>query len=126
MSINKNIMKGSWGMNFILLGLFILPGVAFADHEPWFPDQLKTKGVLLGPGDSTYCNKDFMVENMSQETAEVQVLLGKDNYHFDIIEPDEKLAYFQSPTVQGNEKVGMVDDARIINTGFEAIRVHCR
>lgn len=126
MSINKDSFKSNWSMVFSFLGLLILPDVAFADHEPWFPDQLKTKGVLLSPGDRTFCNKDFMVENLSEESAEVQVLLGRDNYYFDTLEPDEKLAYFQSPLAKGDEKDVMVDDARIINTGFEMVKVHCK
>lgn len=127
MSVNNDIMKVNWGMIFVVFLLCVMPpSVAFADHEPWFTDQLKTKGVLLNPGAKTYCNKNFMIENMSLENAEVQVIMGNEENYYDTLEPDEKLAYFQSPFDIDIGNDAHVDDVRIVNTGFETVKVHCK
>lgn len=129
MGIINNIMKANWRMIFSLVALWIIPpDVTFADHdEPWFTEQLKTSGILLSPGAKTFCNKNFMVENMSQESAEVQVTLGnEDDHYIDTLDPNEKLAYFQSPFETGDAGSMRVADARIVNTGFEAVKVHCK
>jgi len=45
----------------------------------------------------------------------------EDNQYVDTLDPNEKLAYFQYP-FEADDGIGAwVVDARIVNTGFEAV-----
>jgi len=105
-----------------------------ADVEPWFVEDIQNNEAVLDPGTTTYCNKDFMVENMSDELATVQVILGNgSNYAFDMLEPKSTKGYTLTsdyPLAGGWEetKGNFIGDARIINgTGGDSrIKVHCK
>lgn len=125
MDINKNLVS--------IVGLFVMlvlpAGAAFADGDPWFTQPMKNSEAILGPGDNAYCNKSFVVENMGKEDAEVHVIMGNgDTYHENLLPPNEKLAYSLTPggafaTV--GEGV-QIDEARIVNTGNETLKIHCK
>ena len=125
------------GCIFILavFATFFLNSTAFAaDVDPWFVEDIKNNEAVLEPGNTTYCNKDFMVENMGDETAEVHVILGNGaNYAYDMLEPKSTKGYTLTsdyPLAGGWEgsKGIFIEDARIVNgTGGDSmIKVHCK
>jgi hypothetical protein len=98
----------------------------------WFVEPMESNQVVLQPGTTTYCNKDFMVENMGKEMAEVRVIRGNgDNYAIDQIPSGGKRGYklqdrsvFATDANSGNR----VDEARIVNStlGEANLKIHCK
>ena len=71
--------------------LFMFLSHAWADMPMWFVEKMQNDRVVLDPGTTTYCNKDFRVENLGSENAEIQVILGNGaNYSHDILKPHGK------------------------------------
>lgn len=133
MRINKNTKAINKNLIYIVsfFAMLLLPvNFTFADSAPWFTEQIQNNEALLSPGSSAYCNKNFMVENMGKENAEVEVVMGNgDNYYHDNLLPNGKLAYSLTPGAPfatDNGKGVQIDDARIVNTGSEALKVHCK
>ena len=130
------------GRNLILMGLMVLTAgilwaapVWAADEvtvDPWFVETMENNQAILAPGTTTYCNKDFKVENMGKEMAEVLIIRGNgDNYDINQIPSGGKLGYklqdrsiFATGASQGN----WVDEARIVNStlGDSKLKVHCK
>ena len=100
--------------------------------DPWFVETMENNQAVLDPGTTTYCNKNFQVENMGKEMAEVLVIRGNgDNYDITQIPSGGKLGYklqdrsiFATAASQGN----WVDEARIVNStlGDSKLKVHCK
>ena len=100
--------------------------------DPWFVETMKNHQAVLQPGTTTYCNKNFTVENMGKEMAEVHVIRGNgDNYAIDQIPAGGKLGYklqdrsvFAGPASEGN----FVDEARIVNStlGDANLQINCK
>ena len=130
------------GRNLVLMGLAVLTAgilwavpVWAADEvtvDPWFVETMKNNQAVLEPGTSTYCNKNFKIENMGKEMAEVFIIRGNgDNYDINQIPSGGKLGYklqdrsvFASGASEGN----WVDEARIVNStlGDSKLKVHCK
>ncbi len=128
--------------NFILVGLTVLIAGAIgavpvwaADEitvDPWFVEPMENNQAVLDPGTTTYCNKDFQVENMGQEMAEVLIIRGNgDNFDTSQIPSGGKLSYklqdrsrFATGASQGN----WVDDARIVTStlGESKLKIYCK
>ncbi|GJL77445.1 MAG: hypothetical protein NPINA01_04340 [Nitrospinaceae bacterium] len=130
-------MKKAYGsvLGTALFAVFLFNSTAFAaEVEPWFVEEVKNNEAVLEPGTTTYCNKNFAVENMGSEMAEVQVILGNGaNYAHDMLEPGSTKGYSLTsdyPLAGGWEETKgiRIDEARIINnTGGESkIKVHCK
>ena len=114
----------------VLVALMIPANFAFAEEAPWFTEQIKNSEAVLSPGSNTYCDKNFLVENMGKEPAEVEIIMGNgDNYHYDTLMPNAKAAYSLTPdspfATEGGRGV-QIDDARIVNTGNETLKIHCK
>ncbi len=100
--------------------------------DPWFVETMENNQAILPSGTTTYCNKDFQVENMGTEMAEVFIIRGNgDNYDINRIPSGGKLGYklqdrsiFATGASQGN----WVDEARIVNStlGESKLKVHCK
>jgi len=100
--------------------------------EPWFVETMMNDQAVLQPGTTTYCNKNFTVENMGKEMAEVHIIRGNgDNYDIDQIPAGGKLGYklqdrsvFAGAASEGN----WVDEARIVNStlGQADLKIHCK
>jgi hypothetical protein len=132
-----NTMKNLKSVTFLLFVftvLFFVPKVSAADVSPWFVEDMKDNVAILEPGTTTYCDKNFVVENMGDQSAEVQVILGNgSNYSFDKLEPNDMKNYSLSanyPLSGGWEETRgiSIDEARIINStgGDSKIKVHCK
>ncbi len=114
--------------------LFVASNGLASDVPPWFVEEVKDNVAILDPGTTTYCDKDFTVENMSKESAQVHVILGNgSNYSFDLLEPNASKSYNLSPNypLSGGweETRGVrIDEARIINStaGDSQIKIHCK
>ena len=97
----------------------------------WFLQKMENDRVILEPGDSTLCNRDFTVRNESRETAEVGVILGNgDNYAFHQVAPGKTLRYSLESGYESSITGGMtaIDEARIVNTtgGVTPLKVECK
>jgi len=113
--------------------LFMFSSQAGADVPMWYIEEMQNNQVVLEPGTTTYCNKDFHVENLGSEQAEIQVIIGNGaNYSFDQLEPKGKKSY--SLTADhgftggwDTAKASHASDARIINStgGDSKILVYC-
>ncbi len=126
----------------ILMGLAILTAWVIwavpawsADEitvDPWFVETMENNQAVLEPGTTTYCNKDFQVENMGKEMAEVLIIRGNgDNYDIDRIPSGGKLGYKlqdRSVFATGASEGNWVDEARIVNStlGESKLRVYCK
>jgi len=132
-------MKGnkfvSMGLAVLIAGIFGAVPVWSADEvsvDPWFVETMENGQAVLQPGTTTYCNKNFMVENMGKEMAEVHIIRGNgDNYAIDQIPSGSKLGYklqdrsvFATDASSGN----WVDEARIVNStlGEANLKIHCK
>ena len=135
----EKIMKGHklvlMGLAVLIAGMLGAVPVWAADEitvDPWFVETMKNDQAVLQPGTTTYCNKDFTVENMGKEMAEVHIIRGNgDNYAIDQIPSGSKLGYklqdrsvFATNASSGNR----VDEARIVNStlGEANLKVHCK
>ena len=130
------------GRNFTLMGLIVLTaGIlcsvpAWAADEvtvdPWFVETMENDQAVLQPGTTTYCNKNFTVENMGKEMAEVHIIRGNgDNYDIDQIPSGGKLGYKlqdRSVFAGGASEGNWVDEARIVNStlGEANLKIHCK
>lgn len=100
--------------------------------EPWFVETMENDQVVLEPGTSTYCNKNFKVENMGKEMAEVFIIRGNgDNYDIEQIPSGSKLGYKlqdRSVFATGASEGNWVSEARIVNStlGDSNLKVHCK
>lgn len=128
--------------NFVLMGLAVLTaGILWAvpawaadevTVDPWFVETMENNETILEPGTSTYCNKNFKVENMGKEMAEVFIIRGNgDNYDSDRIPSGGTLGYklqdrsvFSTSASKGN----WVSEARIVNStlGNSKLKIHCK
>ena len=115
--------------------MFFIPlNAGASDQSPWFVETFHDDMAVLEPGTTTYCDKNFMIENMSKEIAEVQVILGNgSNYSVDMLAAGDSKSYSLTadyPLSGGwSETRGVrVDEARIINSGgtTSKIKVHCK
>ncbi len=128
-------MKCVKGFVFLVFAMAVclFSSQAMAD-SPWFVEEMKGEEAILEPGTTTYCNKDFMLENMGDDSAEVHVILGNGaNYALDQLQPGETMNYSLTgdyPLAGGWDGAKGVrnDDARIINSsGTDSkIKVHCK
>ena len=133
--------------NLMLMGLAVLAAgilwtvpVWAADEitvDPWYVETMENNQVILEPGTSTYCNKNFKVENMGKEMAEVFIIRGNgDNYDINQIPSGGKLGYklqdrsiFATGASEGNWLAGDARaEARIVNStlGESKLMVYCK
>lgn len=132
-------MKISKKVGLIIFSIFLcfilLPVNGWTEDitvEPWFVESMENSQATLSPGTTTYCNKDFVVENLGDEMAEVHIIRGSgDNYDRDMIPSKGKVSYklndrsmFSTLASEGHH----VDEARIINTtmGQASLKIHCK
>lgn len=120
---------------FAALAAFIFNSSTWAaDVEPWFVEGMNSEEVILEPGTTAYCDKNFQVENMSEDTAEVHVILGNGaNYASDMLDAKSSKSYALTsdyPLAGGWEETkGIhIDEARIVNStgGTSKIKVTCK
>ncbi|KMP12298.1 hypothetical protein UR09_01450 [Candidatus Nitromaritima sp. SCGC AAA799-A02] len=129
-------MKARRGLfiTLVFLAIFVMAPNVWADVPSWFIEDMKNSEAILNPGTTTYCDENFKIENMGQESAHVQVILGNgSNYAFDMIEPGQTKSYSLKG---GYEKAGgwkeadnvKIDEARIVNStaGTSKLKVHCK
>ena len=121
----------------VIVALFALlaAGPAFAkdlEVDPWFVESMNQPETVLEPGTTSYCNKDFWVENIGDITAEVKVIRSNgDNYEHDLLGPGAKMRYgLQDRSIFATHgSLGhKVSDARIVNatSGDTKIKVICK
>ncbi len=127
-------MKNIWILMFTVFALFSASPVSAADVtvDPWFVEGMNQPEMVLEPGTTSYCNKDFMVENLGNQTAEVRVIRDNgDNYEHDLLAPGAKVRYglqdrsiFATAGSWGHR----TEEARIVNatSGDAKIRVICK
>ena len=99
--------------------------------SPWFVEKMSNNEVILEPGTTVYCNKNFSVENMGKDTAEVFILRGGDNYDIDMIPAKGKLSYNlrDRSIFSGDASHGQwVSEARIVNStlGDAKLKIRCK
>ncbi len=94
------------------------------EMEPWFTnhtnDKTDDQKIVLASGDTSYCGTDFMLENLGDEMAQVQVIMGNGaNYHWDRLPPKGTKGYKLQPGGSlgfPNADHVSVSQARIINS----------
>lgn len=127
---------------FVSMGLAVLVAAVLgtapvwaADEvtvDPWFVETMENNQAVLQPGTTTYCNKNFTVENMGKEMAEVHIIRGNgDNYDIDRIPSGGKLGYKlqdRSVFAGGASEGNWVDEARIVNStlGEANLKISCK
>ncbi|CAI2717667.1 hypothetical protein [Nitrospina watsonii] len=101
--------------------------------EPWFVEGYNKAEMVLEPGTTGYCNKDFTVHNMSpSEEATVEIIRGNgDNYDWDQIQPNQSLGYKKDATSVFSGDAGArqhIDETRIVNgtMGGANLKVLCK
>lgn len=93
-------------------------------------DDASAEAILLNPGMAASCQNDFVLENLDQEEAELQLVLGNEEFLNDQIDGNEAKAYglqqsLSLAMLQG-QNVQQDDIATIFNTGQTSrIRLHC-
>ena len=98
---------------------------------PWNVQSLVNGEVILEPGQTTYCKKDFTVKNMSKEEAHVEVILGNgDSYWFERYPGNGDKSYKMesgTPFSTNASKGHDVKEARIVNAtaGQSKIKIRC-
>ncbi|NIR52025.1 hypothetical protein GWN15_27225 [candidate division KSB1 bacterium] len=102
--------------------------------DPWFVEGVNKDQVVLQPGNTAYCNKrQFRVENMGEDSAEIHVIMGNGaNYIWEKLEPKSMKTYStqDKPTLFAQEDVGeavTIQESRIVNgtAGDSRLKVYC-
>ncbi len=117
----------------LFAALFMFSNHAWAEMPMWYVEKIENNQSVLEPGTTTYCSKDFHVENLGKESAEVQVIMGNGaNYSSDQLEPNGKKSYSLNADLGftggwDTSQTSHTADARIVNTtsGTAKIKVHC-
>jgi len=121
-------------MFMALFAVGMISSSATADVSPWFVEEVENNEAILSPGTTTYCDKDFMVQNMSDETAELQVILGNGaNYVSDRLAPNAMKNYSLNGDYGfsggwDSSRSTRIDEARIINStgGTSDLKITCK
>ena len=93
-------------------------------------DDVADEFVILKPGDSSKCDKDFIIENLSDGETQLQVTLGNSPYINKTLQANQRLAYNLNATRALARAYGinvaMDDIATIFNKGEKAkIKLRC-
>lgn len=130
-------MKMKMGSLLILVAacLMIFASTAQAEDPQvpqWFIQDMTNNESVLEPGTTTYCDHNFQVQNMEDQTAQVQVILGNgSNYAFDMLAGGATQSY----ALQGGYDLAggwsetknvHIADARIVNSGDSKIKITCK
>lgn len=108
---------------FVMLGVPVLAQSEDSDASPRY--------LIIEPGEAERCNSDFIVDNISDNTADLKVVLGHKVYIDQIMAPHERQAFNLPGTIsearyRGMEDVSWDATAVIINLGPKAhMRVRC-
>ncbi len=94
------------------------PGLWQAPPEMKYgTEKAHQRKALLDPGMGTFCEPEFVVENMGEGHGELAIVAGG-------FQTNEEI---QPKSVQSyNLRSGGTDEARIFNEGEEPIRVECK
>ena len=115
---------------FHILVLCVVLGIhanLWADESATRVDKIR----IIAPGEAERCANDFFVENIGQEDADLNVVLGNKVYVHEILQPGERRAFDLPATInvarfRGREDVSFDDIAVIINLGPKShMRVRC-
>ena len=121
-------------MRKILLGLLVLGiAIGFSFQSLAMPpanENVVSESVILAPGMGSSCETDFIVENMSNDRAELRMTLGEEDFKRDQIDPNDAKAYglLHSLSIANSQgkRVASDDEATIFNTSEDAkIGLHC-
>lgn len=114
---------------FLLIAVFFFI-MSFPFHFVSASDDKASEITILKPGDSSKCDKDFIVENISAEETQLQVTFGDSPYINEKVLAHERLAYNLNATralaKAHGIKVAMDDIATISNKGENAtLKLRC-
>lgn len=124
--------------SFVLVGFsaFILSSsVALGfggDEELWYTYADDPAEVILNPQDRTNCTKNFTIENLGNDRAEVAVIMGLDKVFNSQIQPREKKSYFSimdnAPWQRIDGKATNLESAVIMSSDSDnpRLKVSCK
>ena len=96
------------------------PGLWVPPPEMEYGSKVKaTREALLAPGMGTFCEKKFIVQNMGNEFAELELIFGGKQTNEEI-QPKAVMSY----NLMG--QTGAKNEARIVNSGDSPIKVECK
>ena len=116
---------------------YLVPMLLFAGIALGFPTAAvgadavtSTEALILGPGMAVSCQEDFVVENTGAGAAELQIVLGNDEFLSDRVQASEAKSYGLRQSLSLAKMQGLPVDfddvATIVNTDEkENIRVVC-
>lgn len=116
---------------WILLAALLAIGLAAgcSQTETQTEEPIKSASVV-SPGSAGWCSHDFVVANSDQESAELQLVLGNEDFMTETMQPDNAKAYglhhSLSEAQMTGKEVEMDDWATIINHGEEGtVTMYC-
>jgi hypothetical protein len=114
----------------ILLVALLTAGLTAGMAEAPPPEDTMKEAMVVNPGSAGWCSHDFVVENSDTESAELQLLLGNEDYMTETIQPDNAKAYGLhhnlSEAKEKGKNVEMDDWATIINHGEKgSVKMYC-
>lgn len=123
-----NIRKWSLCLLTVFLTAGLTVGTAVAG--PQASEDIVQEAKILNPGSAGWCPHDFIVENSNSESAELQLMLGNEDFRMETIQPNDAKAYglrhnLSEAKMQG-KNVELDDWATIINHGKKgSVKFYC-
>jgi len=114
----------------VFLGVLVFASPNSSMASPSDSKVMETEAIILSPGMASSCGNDFVVENLDNRDAELQVVLGNEEFLKDKIQGNDAKAYglhgSLTEAMLKGKSVQSDDIATIYNIGEKSnIRLHC-
>jgi hypothetical protein len=98
-------------------------------YKPYRPNVMAEEGIL-NPSWTISCESNFVVENLSDQEAEISISLGIEGFTEDPMTASEKRGYDLRQSLAFAKQLGKtvtMDDVALItnNSDNARVRVHC-
>ena len=117
---------------FLVYGLVLIRPDAWAypGKHHYISENYSNEMTVLNPGWRTSCNSNFVVENLNENPAEIQIHLGQEAYQSDSIMGNGKRLYDLRKSLSFAKQLGKtvtMDDVALVTNHSEnsSILIHC-
>jgi len=112
------------------LALFSLDAWAYPGKYHHVSEDYSNEMTVLNPSWRSSCHSNFVIENLDEKPAEIQIQLGQETYKSDSIMGNGKRLYDLRESLSFAKQLGKtvtMDDIALITNQSEtsSIRIHC-
>ena len=117
---------------FLVFGLVLIRPDAWAypGKHHYISEDYSNDMTVLNPGWRTSCHSNFVIENLGENPAEIQIHLGQEAYQSDSIMGNGKRLYDLRESLSFAKQLGKtvtMDDVALVTNQSEnsSILIHC-